>query len=208
MSAEKEEDTSTTTSIGGQTYLCTDEICTPLETDSKPSQDTAAVEEGKNDNQQAESKDSDTKADAKRRNKEKKNVKTSSSMKQLHTQHELDALLQDDGPEIVIVEFVTSWCGACKSIQSHYEQLASQQDTIGSDGLVTIQATQVMCDKNKETKKFATALGVKSYPVFFVYQNGRESTRWNGADVGKLEKAFDGGGSHSKKKGGKQKKKR
>jgi thiol-disulfide isomerase/thioredoxin len=107
----------------------------------------------------------------------------------------------------VIVEFVTTWCGACKSIQSHYEQLASQQHSIGSDGIV-IQATQVICDKNKETKKFATASGVKSYPVFFVYQNGRESTRWNGADVGKLEKAFDDGGSLNKKRGGKQKKKR
>jgi thiol-disulfide isomerase/thioredoxin len=206
MSAEKEEHTSTTTS-NDQTYLCTDETCMPTETDSKISQDTTAVEEGNNDNDQAESKDPDTKPNAKRRNKEKKNKKTSSYIKQLRTQHELNALLQDKGPEIVIVEFVTTWCGACKSIQSHYEQLASQQHSIGSDGIV-IQATQVICDKNKETKKFATASGVKSYPVFFVYQNGRESTRWNGADVGKLEKAFDDGGSLNKKRGGKQKKKR
>jgi thiol-disulfide isomerase/thioredoxin len=116
MSAEKEEHTSTTTSIN-ETYLCTDETCTPTENDSKTSQDTA---------DQAESKDPDTKANAKRRNKENKNKKTSSYIKQLHTQHELDALLQDDGPEIVIVEFVTTWCGACKSIQPRCEQLAGQ----------------------------------------------------------------------------------
>jgi len=71
----------------------------------------------------------------------------------------------------------------------------------------------VVCDKNKETKKLATSFGVTSYPVFVIFEHGQESSRWNGADQGKLEKAFEraaggggkGGGKGKQKKGGRNK---
>lgn len=135
-----------------------------------------------------------------------KSTNSSSFIQNIYSQHELDALLQKQsdgiGPEIIIVEFVTTWCGACKSIQPLFEKLASQQEP---DQLM---ATQVVCDKNKQTKKYATSVNINSYPVFWVFRNGKEMTRWNGADVGKLEKVFSQTMTSGKRKGGKKKKKR
>lgn len=115
-----------------------------------------------------------------------------SIIKNVHTQHELDTLVHSQ--EAVIVEYMTSWCGACKGIAPYYEELAQNADVVVS--------AQVLCDKNKETKKLATAQGVSSYPVFVLYQDGSSVGRWNGADRGKLEKAFErlnGGGGGKKK---------
>jgi len=109
--------------------------------------------------------------------------------------------------EAVIVEFITTWCGACKSI----EPLLHDLSTLHADD---VQCAVVVCDKNKETKKLAAAFGVKSYPVFYVFdENGSEVQKWNGADRGKLEGAFirlagDGGGGKNRgRRGGGSKKK-
>jgi thiol-disulfide isomerase/thioredoxin len=129
----------------------------------------------------------------------------------IHSQQDLEQRLQsrrggsdDDVP--LLVEFVTTWCGACKSIQPLYEELA----TTNADG--GVQCSQVVCDKNKETKKLAAAYTVRSYPVFILFdEQGNQVDRWEGADPGKLEKAFDyrggggkGGGKKKKGKGGKR----
>lgn len=127
---------------------------------------------------------------APRRNKKKSNT-SSTIIKNVHSQPELNTLINSN--EAVVVEFMTSWCGACKGIAPLYEELAETND---------VACAQVLCDKNKETKKLATAHGVSSYPVFVLYQDGASVGRWNGADRGKLEKAFErlsGGGG--KKKG-------
>jgi thiol-disulfide isomerase/thioredoxin len=141
----------------------------------------------------------------------KKNQKKSLSafIQTIHSQQELSALLESK--DTVIVEFVTTWCGACAGIAPLYEELA-QSAAEDQDG--PLQAAQVVCDKNKETKKLATSFSVGSYPVFVVFENGTESSRWNGADRGKLEKAFERGagggggrgGKGNKKKGGKGRK--
>jgi thiol-disulfide isomerase/thioredoxin len=120
--------------------------------------------------------------------------KVLSDIQQIHSQYELNALMDR---ELVILEFVTTWCAACKSIFPLYEQLAQTHSQ-------EIVAAQVICDKNKETKKLANAFGVKSYPIFLVYRNGKEAQRWDGADIGKLQKSFEGRGA----KGGKRKKKK
>jgi len=121
----------------------------------------------------------------------------SNSLKKIHTQQELETLINSN--EAVIVEFITTWCGACKSIEPLVTELATEHGE-------SVQLAQVICDKNKETKKLAAAMGVTSYPVFFVFEQSREIQKWNGADVGKLEKAFDkvGGGGGGGKKGGKK----
>lgn len=187
-------------------FLCTDEICTPIVTTAPDAAVAVAAAEGLGAAHQAD--DSIVAAqntDTKKRSNKKKNSKSSASahIKQLHTQQELDSLIQQE--ETVIVEFVTTWCGACKSIQPLYDELAAAHTD-------AVLSAQVVCDKNKETKKLATAMGVRSYPVFFVYDTqGNESIRWNGADVGKLEKAFEknstdaGAGKQKKKKGNKKK---
>jgi thiol-disulfide isomerase/thioredoxin len=139
--------------------------------------------------------------------KDKKKKKTGSSsafIKTLHSEQDLSALLESN--EAVIVEFLASWCGACAAIEPLYEELA--ESAAASEGQGP-QSAQVISDKNKETKKMAANVSVGSYPVFVVFENGNETGRWNGADRGKLEKAFDRlgqgrggrGGMGGKKKG-------
>jgi len=126
-------------------------------------------------------------------------------IQKLHSQQDLLTLL--NSKEDVIVEFMTTWCSACAGIEPLFEELA--QSAAEQNGP---QAAQVVCDKNKETKKLAESFSVGSYPVFVVFENGNESSRWRGADRGKLEKAFDRGdsggrgGKGKKKKGGKGRK--
>lgn len=143
--------------------------------------------------------DGDGAAPAVRKNKPTKTSSSNALMKALHSQQELDAYTAQN--EAVIVEFSTSWCGACKSIQPMYEELAGANSE-------TVKAAQVMCDKNKETKKLAAAHGVSSYPVFVLFAQGKSDGRWEGADRGKLEKAFErlagGGKGTGKKKAGRR----
>jgi thioredoxin 1 len=138
------------------------------------------------------------------KSKKPKAPASSTFLRALHTQQELDKLISQNNA--VIVEFKTSWCGACKAIEPLLEELAEVHAE-------SVQVTVVMCDKNKETKKLATAHNVSSYPVFVLFQNGAVDGRWNGADNGKLEKAFerlsgDGGGRGGGKKRGKGGKRR
>jgi thioredoxin 1 len=136
------------------------------------------------------------KGDDRKNNASKKGAGRSSLIKMVYTQNELNELVSAQN---AVVEFMTSWCGACKGIEPLYEELAAHHTD-------SVQSAQVMCDKNRETKKLASAYGIGSYPVFLVFENGKNVGKWNGADRGKLEKAFDrlGGGLG---KGGKKKKK-
>lgn len=138
------------------------------------------------------------------RSKKPKAPASSKFLKALHTQQELDKLISQN--DAVIVEFKTSWCGACKAIEPLLEELAQVHAE-------SVQVAVVVCDKNKETKKLATAHNVSSYPVFVLFQSGAVDGRWDGADNGKLEKAFerlssDGGGRGGGKKKGKGGKRR
>jgi thiol-disulfide isomerase/thioredoxin len=149
-------------------------------------------------------KDDDDKGPPKKSNKKVNNKKkmasagsSNSLIKKLHTQQDLQALIS--AHDAVVVEFMTSWCGACKGIEPLYEELASSHAE-------SVQAAQVVCDKNRETKKLATAYGVSSYPVFVLFENGSTTGKWNGADRGKLETTFDRLGGGGKGRGGRKKK--
>jgi thiol-disulfide isomerase/thioredoxin len=143
------------------------------------------------------------KGDTKKNQKKNAGGSASAFIQTVHSQQELSTLLESN--DTVIVEFVTTWCGACAGIAPLYEELA-QSAAEDQDG--PLQAAQVICDKNKETKKLATSFSVGSYPVFVVFENGTESSRWNGADRGKLEKAFERGSGGGGGRGGKGKKKK
>lgn len=146
------------------------------------------------------------------------NPSSFSSIQTIHSAAELQKLFQADHQEgaaevVVVLEFMTSWCGACQSIADLYEQLAAQsvalqQQQKEEEGATKIVAAQVYCDDNnsKNIKKLMATHGVTSYPVFVVLQNnGQVIQKWNGADRGKLEKAFEKYSSSSpnttKKKG-------
>lgn len=139
--------------------------------------------------------------------KPKKNASAATShgaVRTLHSQADLNALLasNNDTTPTVIVEFIATWCGACKSIAEQWQDLAAEH----KDGYIV--CATVVCDKNKTTQKLSAEFGVKSYPVFIVWHQGQQVHKWNGADIGKLVKAFEkygaagGGGKKGKGRGG------
>lgn len=122
----------------------------------------------------------------------KRRVSPKSSILTLHGQQNLDDLISSNSA--VVVEFMTSWCGACKGIEEYYEELSLSQDEFG------VKAARVVCDKNKNTKKLAATYNISSYPVFFSFKEGSVASRWEGADRGKLEGAFERLAGKQKKK--------
>lgn len=133
-----------------------------------------------------------------RSTKSKANITQSANIKSLHTQRELDEFVTRE--QSAIVEYVASWCGACKAIQPLLDELAESHSS-------EVAVAQVSCDKNRETKRLASANGIRSYPVFFVYENGVNVSRWDGADRGKLEKAVErllSAGRGKRRRGGKR----
>jgi len=139
-----------------------------------------------------------------RRNKNEKESSTDSSpiVTTLHSEQDVNAFLSAN--DAVIIEFMTTWCGACKSIEEYYIELSK------SNEVNDIKSAKVNCDKNKQTKKLAASYNVKSYPVFVAFKSGTISHRFDGADKGKLESTFErlgGGGGKNKKRGGRSKKK-
>lgn len=195
-------------STGQSTMICTAESCSiPL---NRSNDGSSSGDEKTPESENKAEGESDPANDTKKRNKNKKKgggtQQSVSSIQQIHTQNDLNKLLQETNT--VLLEFVTTWCGACHGIQPLYEKLAQTEVENNENSDAMLRATQVVCDKNKETKKLASMNGVGSYPVFVLYQQGREVSKWKGADVGKLEKTFEnfGGGSGGKRgRGGKGK---
>lgn len=136
-----------------------------------------------------------------RQKKEKPTVQ--SSIVTLHGQQDFDAFISKNSN--VIVEFMTTWCCKCQGIEDYYEELSSTSQQQQNE---SVKAAKVVCDKNKQTKKLTALHNVKSYPVFLVFKDGSVANRWDGADVGKLEGAFErlagggkGGGGKKKQRG-------
>ena len=157
------------------------------------------AEEETNSSHHPESKSQTTAPSQTRRTKETKPVTNKTSIVTLHGQQDLDAFISTN--DAVMVEFMTSWCGACKAIEGYYEELSSSN-------MDFVRSAKVICDKNKQTKKLAAGYNVNSYPVFVAFKDGAVSTRFDGADKGKLESTFErlvGGGGKKKKRGGRSK---
>ena len=127
--------------------------------------------------------------------KEQGNTKSSSNITTLHSQQDIDAFLSKN--DAAVIEFMTDWCGACKSIEGYYGELAEEFGR--TDG---VRCARINCDKNKQTKKVAASYNIKSYPVFAAFRDVSLTTRFDGADKGKLESMFERfGGGGGKKKG-------
>ena len=127
------------------------------------------------------------------------------AIRPIHSQPDLNSLLSSSEDTTLITEFATMWCGACKSIASQWEDLATENPEI--------ICAQVICDKNKTTQKLAALQGMASYPIFIVWYLGQQVQKWNGADLGKPVKVLEKCGGEGKKgkdqrEGGKRKGKR
>ena len=135
--------------------------------------------------------------------KKKQVNKSSSNITTLHSQQDIDAFLSKN--DAVIIEFMTDWCGACKSIEEYYDELGKEFGS--TDG---VRYARLNCEKNKQTKKVAASYNIKSYPVFAAFRDENLASRFDGADKGKLEAMFErlGGGGGKEKGRGKSNKRR
>ncbi|MCA4774958.1 thioredoxin [Wolbachia endosymbiont of Mansonella ozzardi] len=71
----------------------------------------------------------------------------------------------------VLVDFWAEWCGPCKSLMPHVEQLAKDKK-----GKVKI------CKFNiDEGTEVPSKYGIQSIPTFVIFQNGKEVARKIGA---------------------------
>lgn len=129
----------------------------------------------------------------------KKVTESRTAVRTLHSQSDLNTLLASSSSQhaTIIVEFVTTWCGACKSIATQFLDLAKKY---ANDDII---CATVVCDKNKTTQKLAAEYNVGSYPVFIARHHRQQVQKWNGADQGKLVKVFEKyASSNGGKKGG------
>ena len=90
-------------------------------------------------------------------------------------------IINSDKP--VLIDFYADWCGPCKAMAPILHDLKKD---IGESGTIV----KIDVDKNPQ---ISGALGVRSIPTFFVFQNGE--AKWSGIGMqskGKLKEVMEG----------------
>ena len=75
----------------------------------------------------------------------------------------------------IIIDFFADWCGPCKKIAPHFEDLSGIYKKI--------LFAKIDIDENEEVAGF---LGVTSLPTFILFKNGKEVSRMMGASISGL----------------------
>jgi thioredoxin 2 len=74
-------------------------------------------------------------------------------------------------PGVVLVEFWTSWCGACRMVAPAIDELAREKA-----GLLKVAKVNV-----DHEPSLGARFGIKATPTFLLYQNGRKVNEIAGA---------------------------
>lgn len=77
-------------------------------------------------------------------------------------------VLEADRP--VLVDFWAAWCGPCRVIAPHLEEIASERDDV--------RIVKLDVDQNQAT---AGRYGVMAIPTLILFKNGEEAHRIQGA---------------------------
>lgn len=88
-------------------------------------------------------------------------------------QKELDILKSGDKP--LLVEFYASWCGWCKKLAPHLEQVAAEHRE-------SAVVAKVNCEKSPATEKICNDHHVGGYPTLITYKAGKKIERTHGLD--------------------------
>ncbi|KAJ5580501.1 hypothetical protein N7450_006802 [Penicillium hetheringtonii] len=83
---------------------------------------------------------------------------------------------------IVIADFYADWCAPCKAIAPVYDSLARQ---LSRPNQITF--TKINGDEQKD---LAQTYGVRAYPTFIVFENGRKTQTVAGANSQKLNEVI------------------
>eukprot|EP00188_Purpureofilum_apyrenoidigerum_P003726 Plantae.Rhodophyta-Purpureofilum_apyrenoidigerum.ctg397.p1 GENE.Plantae.Rhodophyta-Purpureofilum_apyrenoidigerum.ctg397~~Plantae.Rhodophyta-Purpureofilum_apyrenoidigerum.ctg397.p1 ORF type:complete len:346 (+),score=48.75 Plantae.Rhodophyta-Purpureofilum_apyrenoidigerum.ctg397:81-1040(+) len=102
------------------------------------------------------------------------------ALRSVHNMREYDSLLQGAGRKVVVVDFFATWCGPCRAVAPHVENLARQY------AQVSVFA-KVDCDAAREVAQHCS---IQAMPTFHVYSQGRLVEEIVGANVSRIESAL------------------
>lgn len=87
------------------------------------------------------------------------------------------SFLEEAGSTLVVVDFYTDWCGPCKVMLPHLEQLSGE---LGD----TAKVVKFNC--NKDNKEMGKELGIKVAPTFHLYKKSNKVAEISGAKIDEL----------------------
>lgn len=89
--------------------------------------------------------------------------------------------------ELLVVDYLTTWCGPCKMVAPQVEQLAQDLEHKG------LRVAKFTCDASDANKKWAMTQQIKSLPTFRVYRDGAEQhvSQVVGTKIGELRKMVE-----------------
>lgn len=88
-----------------------------------------------------------------------------------------NAILDESGDKLLVVDFYTDWCGPCKMIYP---------DLVKLDSEFNPKARIVKFNCNKQNKELGISLGIKVAPTFHLYRDSKKIAEMTGAKVDKL----------------------
>jgi len=96
------------------------------------------------------------------------------------SQDEFDQVLKDN--ELVVCDFTAAWCGPCQMIGPKFKQIAKQQKADSKNLLGTDKLVKFIKVEQTENKEIIEKAGVGCYPSFYLYKNGKQVDKLEGAD--------------------------
>nr|XP_033507789.1 thioredoxin isoform X2 [Epinephelus lanceolatus] len=100
-------------------------------------------------------------------------------VRHVETLEEFNAILKEAGDKLVVVDFTASWCGPCKQIGPHFDELSNKAEN------KNVIFLKVDVD---EAQDVAAKWDIGAMPTFIFIKNEKKVTEVVGADPGKLGK--------------------
>lgn len=99
----------------------------------------------------------------------------------VESEEDFDEQVKNAGSKLVVIDFFAHWCGPCKKIAPHLEELAKQYES---------EIVVLKVDVDQEGDLAMGRYGVSSMPTFFFLKNGEIVEKFAGADATKIDETI------------------
>jgi thioredoxin 1 len=106
--------------------------------------------------------------------------KTTSSVVSLSSDEYDEFIAQN---ELVLVDYYTDWCGPCKMIAPHLEEMANE--------MPNVKFAKLNCTTDPDAKKIAMSQGIKALPTFHLFRKNEKVGTFVGGKHSALRKFLD-----------------